>query len=253
MSRITSPTRPTTPAYWTQCIADLGHTAIKQNRSYQDQYLEAVGAPASLMEVMAITQVFEKRVIGQYHRRTCRVPGTHPEVRQTIERIMRDERWHVKYVREALAAMAGRYGAELIEETLARYTAADEEVYAKTLAEYGERVDVLGRDRGPAIRMRVTVLGVWTDQPDPVGSLTAPECAQLSVLAGSERRRQWLTSRHALRVLLGLLGYAPGRRHLQLPSSAAVIDARRRGRDRRGIGRGAARRPRRRPGTRPPG
>ena len=54
--------------------------------------------------------------------------------------------------------------------------------------------------------MRVTVLGVWTDQPDPVGSLTAPECAQLSVLAGSERRRQWLTSRHALRVLLGLLG-----------------------------------------------
>ena len=50
--------------YWTQCISNLGHTAIKQNRSYQDQYLEAVGAPASLMEVMAITQVFEKRVIG---------------------------------------------------------------------------------------------------------------------------------------------------------------------------------------------
>ena len=41
---------------------------------------------------------------------------------------MRDERWHVKYVREALAAMADRYGPELIEETLARYTAADEEV-----------------------------------------------------------------------------------------------------------------------------
>jgi len=128
--------------YWTQCIADLGHTAIKQNRSYQDQYLEAVGAPASLMEVMAITQVFEKRVIGQYHHH-LRVPGTHPGVRQTIERIMCDERWHVKYVREALGAMAGRYGAELIEETLARYTAADEEVYAKTLAEYGERVAFL--------------------------------------------------------------------------------------------------------------
>jgi hypothetical protein len=130
--------------YWTQCISNLGHTAIKQNRSYQDQYLEAAGAPASLMEVMAITQVFEKRVIGQYHRH-LRLPGTHPEVRQTIERIMRDERWHVKYVREALAAMAGRYGPELIEETLARYTAADEEVYAKTLAEYGERVDFLAQ------------------------------------------------------------------------------------------------------------
>lgn len=130
--------------YWTQCISNLGHTAIKQNRSYQDQYLEAAGAPASLMEVMAITQVFEKRVIGQYHRH-LRLPGTHPEVRQTIDRIMRDERWHVKYVREALAAMADRYGPELIEETLARYTAADEDVYAKTLAEYGERVDFLSQ------------------------------------------------------------------------------------------------------------
>ena len=131
-------------SYWTQCIANLGHTAIKQNRSYQDQYLEAVGAPASLMEVMAITQVFEKRVIGQYHQH-LRLPGTHPQVQQTIERIMRDERWHVKYVREALAAMAGRYGHELIEQTLARYTAADEEIYAKTLAEYGERIDFLAQ------------------------------------------------------------------------------------------------------------
>ena len=54
--------------------------------------------------------------------------------------------------------------------------------------------------------MSVTVLAVWTDQPGPVGSLTALECAQMSALAGSERRRQWLMSRHALRVLLGLLG-----------------------------------------------
>jgi hypothetical protein len=126
-------------SYWTRCIADLGHSAIKQNRSYQDQYLDAVGAPASLMEVMAITQVFEKRVIGQYHQH-MRLPETHPAVRQTITRIMGDERWHVKYVRDALAAMEAKYGSELIEQTLARYTAADQEIYAKTLAEYGERV-----------------------------------------------------------------------------------------------------------------
>ncbi len=130
--------------YWTQCISNLGRTAIKQNRSYQDQYLEAVGVPANLMEVMAITQVFEKRVIGQYHKH-LRFPRTHPEVRQTIQRIMLDERWHVKYVKEALAGMADRYGPELIDETLARYAAADEEVYAKTLAEYGERIAFLAQ------------------------------------------------------------------------------------------------------------
>jgi len=129
-------------SYWTSCISDLGHTAIKQNRSYQDQYLDAVGMPANLMEVMAITQVFEKRVIGQYHQH-LRLPGTHTAIRQTIRRIMLDERWHVRYVRDALAAMAARYGQELIDETLARFTAADEAVYASTLAEHADRLTFL--------------------------------------------------------------------------------------------------------------
>ncbi|MEV5510658.1 ferritin-like domain-containing protein [Streptomyces orinoci] len=133
--------------FWTRCIEDLGYSARKLQGSYQDRYLEAVGLPANLMEVMAITQVFEKRVIGQYHRH-LRAPDVHPRVRQTIEKIMEDERWHVKYVREALEGMAAKYGQELIEDTLARFTAADEEVYAKTLAEYGERIAFLG-DRSP--------------------------------------------------------------------------------------------------------
>ncbi|MCM2417086.1 ferritin-like domain-containing protein [Streptomyces sp. RKAG293] len=128
--------------YWTRCIEDLGHPATKLSGSYQDQYLEAVGLPANLMEVMAVTQVFEKRVIAQY-RRHLRAGDTHPRVRQTIETIMEDERWHVKYVRDALEEMAGRYGQEYIDSTLARFTAADEEVYAKTLAEYGERITFL--------------------------------------------------------------------------------------------------------------
>jgi hypothetical protein len=129
--------------YWTRCIEDLGYNAEKLSGAYQDQYLEAVGLPANLMEVMAITQVFEKRVIGQYHRH-LRAPDTHPRVRQTIETIMEDERWHVKYVRDALQEMAQKYGQELIDDTLARFSAADEEVYAKTLAEYGERIVFLG-------------------------------------------------------------------------------------------------------------
>src|SRR5918999_6294643 len=95
--------------YWTTCIDELDSTPLPLARGYQDQYLEAVGLPANLMEGMAITQVFEKRVIGQY-RRPLRFPGTHPAVRRTIETIMVDERWHIHYVREALADLAGQYG-----------------------------------------------------------------------------------------------------------------------------------------------
>jgi hypothetical protein len=129
--------------YWNECLNDLDAFPIKVRESYQDQYLEAVGTPNNLMEVMAITQVFEKRVISQYHRH-MRVPDLHPGIRQTLERIMLDERWHIQYVRDALEEMAGRYGAGHIEATIKRFTEADQEIYAKTLAEYGERVSLLG-------------------------------------------------------------------------------------------------------------
>lgn len=128
-------------SYWSQCISDLGHVPNRETRGYQDGYLDAAGAPANLMEVMAITLVFEKRAIGLYQQHLRAAP--HPRVRQTIETIMRDERWHLKYVKTALDEMTAKYGGELIMKTLARYTAADAEVYAKTLAEYRERFTFL--------------------------------------------------------------------------------------------------------------
>jgi hypothetical protein len=134
--------------YWNDCVNDLGADPIKLRDSYQDRYLEAIGMPASLMEVMAITQVFEKRVIGQY-RRHLLAPDLHPRVRQTIEQIMVDERWHIRYVRDALREMEDRYGARHIAATVDRFTRADEEVYARTLAEYGERVAFLEQPAAP--------------------------------------------------------------------------------------------------------
>jgi len=125
-------------SYWTGCIDALGQRAIPMRDAYQDRYLEAVGVPASLMEVMAITLVFEKRTIGHYNQHLRREATTGP-VRATIEKIMHDERWHVRYVREALQGMEQRYGAQEIQSTLARYTAADIEIYAQAMAEYDER------------------------------------------------------------------------------------------------------------------
>jgi demethoxyubiquinone hydroxylase (CLK1/Coq7/Cat5 family) len=128
--------------YWNECVNDLDANPIKLRESYQDEYLQTIGMPANLMEVMAITQVLEKRVIGQY-RQHLRLPGVHPRIRQTIEKIMVDERWHIQYVRDALKEMEGKYGAEHVAETVARFTKGDDEVYAKRLAEYGERIAYL--------------------------------------------------------------------------------------------------------------
>ncbi|MCQ4040710.1 4'-phosphopantetheinyl transferase superfamily protein [Streptantibioticus rubrisoli] len=53
--------------------------------------------------------------------------------------------------------------------------------------------------------MTATVLAVWTRQPLATHSLTGRERDRLAELP-QRARREWLVSRHALRVLLGVLG-----------------------------------------------
>jgi hypothetical protein len=63
-------------SYWTSCMEDLGFYPEKQRAAYQDQYFTALGVPANLMEVMAITLVFEKRVASHYRRSCSMSDGT---------------------------------------------------------------------------------------------------------------------------------------------------------------------------------
>ncbi|MGQ0743843.1 MAG: hypothetical protein ACT4OS_05830 [Acidimicrobiales bacterium] len=128
--------------YWTDCLAKLDLRPIKLSDAYQDQYLEAAGLPMNLMEVLAITLVFERRVVNQYTRHLA-APTIRPEVATTIATIMADERWHVRWVRDALERMEERYGASTVAETLHRYKEADREVYAHTLAEHEARLAFL--------------------------------------------------------------------------------------------------------------
>jgi len=113
--------------YWTSCIERLGAQAIKLSESYQDQYLAAAGMPVNLMEVLAITQVFEKRVVNQYARHS-QLPNLQPAVSETLAKIMVDEKWHIEWIHDALKNMEGDYGKDLIDATLKRFWQADQEV-----------------------------------------------------------------------------------------------------------------------------
>jgi bacterioferritin (cytochrome b1) len=128
--------------YWTDCLDRLDARPLKLSDAYQDQYLEAAGLPVNLMEIMAITLVFERRVINQYAKHLA-APGVRTEVKETIERIMVDERWHVEWVREALTGMEDRFGKDHVADTLRRCRQADREVYAQTLAEHEARLGFL--------------------------------------------------------------------------------------------------------------
>lgn len=131
--------------FWTECIREMGSEPLKLSDAYQDQYVSAAGMPANLMEVLAITQVFERRVINQYTRH-ARLPDLAGPVARTLERIMQDELWHIEWVKKALESMEPEYGKETIERTLERLRAADREVYLKTTQEHEQRLDALFRE-----------------------------------------------------------------------------------------------------------
>ena len=128
--------------YWSECLADLGAKPMRVADAYQSQYFDAIGAPVNLMEVLAITQVFEKRTINHYsrHSKLANVP---PAVQKTIAKIMGDEGWHLQWVSAALNEMKPEYGAELVRDTLARYTRTDEDIYQTTLEEVEHRTHQL--------------------------------------------------------------------------------------------------------------
>jgi bacterioferritin (cytochrome b1) len=125
--------------YWTDCLAKLGAEPLKLPVAYQNQYVSAAGMPANIMEILAITQVFEKRVVGQYTLH-ANSPGTPEVVRDTIDTIMDDEKWHIEWIRDALQGMEDDYGADNIRDTLRRFTLADREVYKNTAEEHAERI-----------------------------------------------------------------------------------------------------------------
>ena len=121
--------------WWTDCMDELGVKPMRVTSSYQDAYLEAGGAPANVMEVLAVTLAFEKRVAGIYASHTKAHDLAAP-IRSTLGKIMKDEGWHIQWVSKALEQMEAQYGADEVAAAIKRYSDADREVYARSLAEH---------------------------------------------------------------------------------------------------------------------
>lgn len=133
--------------YWTDCLARLGTEPMRLGESYQDRYLKEAGLPANFMEVLAVTHVFERRVMGQYARH-MQLKQIHPEIRHTLERIINDERRHLRWVRRALRDMEREHGRDVVRKAVTRFEAADERVYRQLLSEHADRMeDLFARDR----------------------------------------------------------------------------------------------------------
>ena len=135
--------------YWTRCLGELGVKPMQLDQSYQDQYLAAAGIPTNIMEILAITHVFEKRVVRQYTQHLL-LPDIRPEIEATIREIMEDEKWHIQWIGDALEGLKPEFGAEEVDATLERFRLADVEAYGAILKEHEERLGVFIKDEKEA-------------------------------------------------------------------------------------------------------
>ena len=119
---------------WTDTILAVGGVPRPVRDTYQTYYANAIGAPASVLRVLALTQVFERRVYRHFLMH-ARLAGTHPTVRATLERMCEEEKHHLSWVKHWLDREALRRPGE-VRRMMSEYAAVDEAIYRRLCADY---------------------------------------------------------------------------------------------------------------------
>ena len=122
---------------WTETIIAVGGQVRPVRETYQARYARFVGTPMALVEVLALTQVFERRVYRHFTEHLHR-PTTHPRVRATLARMLEEEKGHLRWVKRWLDEQASVRGG-VVADALSRYAAADALVYEEMTKELGWR------------------------------------------------------------------------------------------------------------------
>ena len=123
---------------WTEAIIAIGGRPAPVRETYQTRYAEEVGTPLTMLEILALTQVFERRVYRHFTEH-LRQADLHPVIAATLRRMLDEERGHLAWVKHWLDKQSVTRPAE-VREVMRRYADADELIYAAMSAEYGWRV-----------------------------------------------------------------------------------------------------------------
>ena len=141
---------------WTETILKVGGIPKRVSETYQSRYHAAVGNPSNLLEVLALTQIFERRVVRHF-RAHLSWPGTHPEVAKTLQQLIDEEAGHIRWVKDRLDAYAAANGEAVVKEMLDRFKQIDEQVYneLKQYASCFEKVAGPKRNGADSIEQRL--------------------------------------------------------------------------------------------------
>jgi hypothetical protein len=123
---------------WTETILAIGGKPAPVRETYQMRYAEEVGTPISMLEILALTQVFERRVYRHFTLH-LRQPGVQPAVAATLRRMLDEERGHLTWVKHWLDKQSAVRPVE-VREVMRKYAEVDERVYSAISIEYGWRL-----------------------------------------------------------------------------------------------------------------
>jgi demethoxyubiquinone hydroxylase (CLK1/Coq7/Cat5 family) len=123
---------------WTETIIAIGGRPAPLRDTYQTRYAEEVGTPISMLEILALTQVFERRVYRHFTEHVRR-PGLHPVLAATLHRMLDEERGHLTWVKKWLDGQSVQR-RDAVRDVMRTYAAVDERVYAAIATEYGWRL-----------------------------------------------------------------------------------------------------------------
>ena len=119
---------------WTETIVAVGGRPSPTADTYQARYAAAIGVPTSMVEVLTLTQVFERSVYRHFVSHLRR-PGTHPSVKATLRRMLDDERGHLSWVKEWLEGQTGARRAA-VPALMQRYSEIDTSIHAQLMRDY---------------------------------------------------------------------------------------------------------------------
>lgn len=129
---------------WTRAILAVGGAPKRVTETYQTRYHAAIGHPTSLLEILVLTQVFERRVMRLF-RAHLRSPGNHPVVTATLEKMIADEVGHIGWVKDWLDRYALEHGGSIVAETMRRFEEVDRQVYSELLPHRDRLAELLSR------------------------------------------------------------------------------------------------------------
>lgn len=123
---------------WTETIVAVGGRVRPVRETYQTRYAQIVGRPVSVLHVLALTQIFERRVYRHFTEHLRR-SATHPLVRATLRRMLEEEKGHLTWVKRWLDAQRAAGREAEVDAVMHRYAGVDARVYAALTSELGWR------------------------------------------------------------------------------------------------------------------